>query len=81
MKYSNVVINLVGRDFETRNYTFNDVHVKGAARIARIAKEMGVEKLVHVSHLNAAPSLKKIYVNEGSKYLRSKVCTFDTLHS
>jgi NADH dehydrogenase (ubiquinone) 1 alpha subcomplex subunit 9 len=72
MKYSNVVINLVGREWETRNYSFNKVHVDGAARIARIAKEMGVEKFVHMSHLNAAPSLNSIFVDGGSQYLISK---------
>lgn len=38
-----------------RNFDFASVHVTGAARIARIAKESGVERLVHVSHLNATP--------------------------
>lgn len=35
VKHSNVVINLVGREFETKNFKFNDVHVEGARRIAR----------------------------------------------
>jgi len=35
VKHSNVVINLVGRDFETKNFKFKDVHVNGAERIAR----------------------------------------------
>lgn len=35
VKHSNVVINLVGRDFETKNFRFKDVNVNGAARIAR----------------------------------------------
>lgn len=35
VKYSNVVINLVGREYETKNFCFNDVHVDGARRLAR----------------------------------------------
>lgn len=53
MKHSNVVINLVGRDWETKNFSFDAVHVQGAARIAKMARECGVEKLIHVSSLNA----------------------------
>lgn len=55
MKYSNVVINLVGRDWETKNFKFNEVHHEGAKRIARISREMGVERLIHVSALNVDP--------------------------
>jgi NADH dehydrogenase (ubiquinone) 1 alpha subcomplex subunit 9 len=44
----------------SRNFTFDDVHVKAAGTIARIASEFKVPRLVHVSHLNASldtPSL------------------------
>jgi uncharacterized protein YbjT (DUF2867 family) len=53
LEHSNVVINLVGRDWETRNFSFEDVYVKIPKAIAQLSKEAGVEKLIHVSHLNA----------------------------
>ncbi|CAG5120071.1 unnamed protein product, partial [Candidula unifasciata] len=70
VQYSNVVINLIGSDYETKNFSFHDVHVEGAQRLARIAKEAGVEKFIHVSHLNAKENPQKIW--KGSDYLRSK---------
>lgn len=72
MAYSNVVINLIGRDFETRRFKYQDVHVDGARRIARIAKELGVEKFVHFSSLNAVPNPQSIFIRGGSKFLKSK---------
>lgn len=50
VRYSNVVVNLVGRDWETKNFKFDDVHVKGARAIARAAKKAGVERLIHFPH-------------------------------
>lgn len=72
VKYSNVVINLVGRDWETKNFKFDDVHVEGARRLARIAREAGVEKFIHVSALNASPQPQPIILENGSQFLRSK---------
>ncbi|XP_003463318.1 NADH dehydrogenase [ubiquinone] 1 alpha subcomplex subunit 9, mitochondrial [Cavia porcellus] len=65
VQYSNVVINLVGRDWETRNFDFEDVFVKIPQAIAQASMEAGVEKLIHVSHLNAD-------IKSTSRYLRSK---------
>lgn len=72
MKYSNVVINLVGRDWETKNFPFQEVHVEGARRLARIARESGVEKFIHVSALNANPNPEPLIYADGSDFLRSK---------
>uniref|UniRef100_A0A8C3X3W1 NADH dehydrogenase [ubiquinone] 1 alpha subcomplex subunit 9, mitochondrial n=1 Tax=Catagonus wagneri TaxID=51154 RepID=A0A8C3X3W1_9CETA len=65
VEHSNVVINLVGREWETRNFDFEDVFVKIPHTIAQVSKEAGVEKFIHVSHLNAD-------IKSSSKYLRSK---------
>lgn len=72
VRYSNVVINLVGRDWETKNFKFNDVHVEGARRIARIAKEAGVKRFIHVSALNASEKPKPHLLKKGSGFLQSK---------
>lgn len=62
MSHSNVAINLVGRNFPTRNYSMEDVHVVGAEKIAEAAKQCGVNQLIHVSALNAhAGSESKFY--------------------
>lgn len=71
VKYSNVVINLVGRDWETKNYSFDDVHVEGARRLAKIAREAGVEKFIHVSALNASPEPESFFFKD-SQLLKSK---------
>uniref|UniRef100_A0A4W3IGC7 NADH dehydrogenase [ubiquinone] 1 alpha subcomplex subunit 9, mitochondrial n=1 Tax=Callorhinchus milii TaxID=7868 RepID=A0A4W3IGC7_CALMI len=62
---SNVVINLVGREWETWNYKFEDVNINIPRQIALAAREAGVEKFIHISHLNA--NIKSI-----SKLLRTK---------
>ena len=54
MKYSDIVINCIGREYETRNFKFKDVNVTGPATLARIAKEMGVKRFIHISSINAS---------------------------
>ncbi|XP_040201068.1 NADH dehydrogenase [ubiquinone] 1 alpha subcomplex subunit 9, mitochondrial [Rana temporaria] len=65
LQCSDVVINLVGREWETRNYSYEDVFVTIPKNIALLAKEAGVEKFIHVSHLNAD-------IKSPSRYLRNK---------
>lgn len=72
MKYSTAVVNLVGRDWETKNFKFDDVNIDGAARIARIAKEMDVLKLIHVSSMNATEEPEGHILKNGSKILATK---------
>eukprot|EP01113_Clastostelium_recurvatum_P001270 TRINITY_DN1051_c0_g1_i2.p1 TRINITY_DN1051_c0_g1~~TRINITY_DN1051_c0_g1_i2.p1 ORF type:complete len:381 (+),score=88.99 TRINITY_DN1051_c0_g1_i2:26-1144(+) len=50
--HSNVVINLLGRQWETRNFTFDDVHVKAARDIANAS--LSAERFIHVSALGAS---------------------------
>ncbi|KAF4576998.1 Mitochondrial Complex I NDUFA9 Subunit [Pleurotus pulmonarius] len=54
LRHSDLVYNLTGRNFDTKNFDMASVHVAGAERIAKIAAESGVSRLVHVSHLNAS---------------------------
>ncbi|NXN22897.1 NDUA9 dehydrogenase, partial [Nycticryphes semicollaris] len=65
VEHSNVVINLVGKEWETKNFNFEDEFVNIPKSIAQITREAGVEKFIHISHLNAN-------MKSPSKYLRSK---------
>ncbi|KAF7653363.1 hypothetical protein LDENG_00083820 [Lucifuga dentata] len=65
LEHSNVVINLVGREWETRNYRFEDVFVSIPQQLAKAAREAGITKFIHMSHLNAD-------IRSLSKYLRNK---------
>jgi uncharacterized protein YbjT (DUF2867 family) len=62
---SDIVVNLIGRDYETRNFSFEAVHVDAAQTVARACREAGVTRLVHVSAAGAA-------TDSPSRYLKSK---------
>lgn len=72
VRYSNVVINMIGRDYHTANYTLNDVNAEGARRIARICREMNVKRLIHFSAMNASEHPPEYFIPGGSEFLRSK---------
>ncbi|CAO3600548.1 unnamed protein product [Absidia cylindrospora] len=65
VRHSDIVINLIGRDYETKNFTFDDVHVEGTRAIAEAAMEAGVARFVQVSALNASE-------DSPSKFLQTK---------
>jgi len=74
VKHSNVIINLVGKHYDTRNFTMYDVHVEGAKRIAEVAKELRVERFIHVSALGANTSSPSEWLKtkaEGEAAVRS----------
>ncbi|XP_028414034.1 NADH dehydrogenase [ubiquinone] 1 alpha subcomplex subunit 9, mitochondrial-like [Dendronephthya gigantea] len=75
MKHSNVVINLIGKNFPTRNFSFDECHVEGARTIARAAKQAGVQRLIHVSALNASEDSLSHFLQSkarGEKALREE---------
>ncbi|KAE9420203.1 hypothetical protein Angca_005643, partial [Angiostrongylus cantonensis] len=72
VRYSNIVINLIGTRVPTKNYDYYEVHQHGARRIARICREMGVERFVHVSALGATVNPGKGHYVKESNFLRSK---------
>jgi uncharacterized protein YbjT (DUF2867 family) len=56
-------VNAVSLYVERGNHeTFHAVHVEAAARIARLAREAGVERLVHVSGIGADPASSSDYI-------------------
>lgn len=65
IKHSNVVINLTGRLWDTRNFKMEDIHIEGARKIATICREAEVERFIHVSVANAD-------ANSPSRWMRSK---------
>lgn len=63
---SNVVINLIGREFETRNYTFDDVHIGLTEAISRLSKQHGgILRYIQGSCLGTS-------ITSPSKFYRSK---------
>jgi NADH dehydrogenase (ubiquinone) 1 alpha subcomplex subunit 9 len=80
IKNSDVVINMIGKHYETKhivptrredgelsrvNYDFDETHVEIPRTLARLCKEAGVENFIHVSALSAD-------ANSESKWSRTK---------
>ncbi|KAK0610449.1 putative N6-adenine methyltransferase-domain-containing protein [Bombardia bombarda] len=55
VRHSDVVYNLVGRNYPTKNFSLEDVHVEGAERIADAVAKYDVDRFIHVSSYNADP--------------------------
>ena len=62
---SNVVINLLGKQYETSRWSFSDIHSTFPGVLAEVCATMGVERFVHVSALGGG-------VDSPSAFSRSK---------
>ncbi|KXX78259.1 NADH-ubiquinone oxidoreductase 40 kDa subunit, mitochondrial [Madurella mycetomatis] len=56
VRHSDVVYNLVGRNYPTKNFSLADVHIEGTQRIAEAVAKYDVDRFIHVSSYNANPS-------------------------
>ncbi|XP_057473874.1 NADH dehydrogenase [ubiquinone] 1 alpha subcomplex subunit 9, mitochondrial-like [Actinidia eriantha] len=73
MAKANVVINLIGREYETRNYSFEEVNHFMAEQLAVIAKEHGgIMRFIQVSCLGASQS-------SPSRMLRAKAAAEEAI--
>ncbi|KAK6442859.1 Protein-lysine N-methyltransferase efm5 [Oleoguttula sp. CCFEE 5521] len=55
VRHSDIVFNLIGRDYPTKNFDLEDVHVEGTHRIANAVAKYDVDRFIHVSSHSAHP--------------------------
>lgn len=55
VRHSDIVYNLIGRDYSTKNFDLEDVHVEGTRRITDAVAKYDVDRYVHVSSHSALP--------------------------
>ncbi|KAG9229856.1 putative NADH-ubiquinone oxidoreductase 39 kDa subunit [Amylocarpus encephaloides] len=65
VRHSDVVYNLIGRNYPTKNFDLEDVHVEGVERIAEAVAKYDVDRFIHLSSFNADP-------NSPSEFFRTK---------
>ncbi|KAF1843919.1 NADH-ubiquinone oxidoreductase-like protein 40 kDa subunit [Cucurbitaria berberidis CBS 394.84] len=53
VRHSDIVYNLIGRDYPTKNFNLEDVHVEGTERIAEAVAKYDIDRFVQVSSHNA----------------------------
>jgi NADH dehydrogenase (ubiquinone) 1 alpha subcomplex subunit 9 len=65
VRHSDIVYNLVGRDYPTKNFDLKDVHVEGTERIADAVAKYDIDRFVHVSSHSAQ-------IDSSSEFYRTK---------
>lgn len=66
VRHSDLVFNLVGRKYPTKNFSLADVHVEGTERIVEAVAKYDCDRYIHVSSYNAS-------LNSPSEFFRTKV--------
>jgi len=59
---SDAVVNAVGLYVEKGDATFKSIHIDGARRVAALAQESGVERLVHLSGIGSDATSRSPYI-------------------
>lgn len=59
---ADAVVNVVSLYVERRGLSFDDIHVQGAGRLARLARDAGIERLIHISGIGADSRSASAYV-------------------
>src|SRR5215210_4699489 len=60
---SYAVVNCISLYVERGQNTFDAVHVEAAARLSRLAREAGVERVAHISGIGADPDSPSPYIS------------------
>lgn len=66
VRHSDIVINLVGKNYPTKNFSLFDVNVESVERIAEACSKYDVDRFIHLSSYNAD-------ANSPSEFFRAKV--------
>ncbi|KAF8250266.1 NAD(P)-binding protein [Wilcoxina mikolae CBS 423.85] len=73
VRHSDIVFNLVGRDYPTKNFTYADVHIEGTQRIVEAVAKYDVDRFIHVSSYNADPkSPSEFFATKGQSEIEAR---------
>ncbi|MEX6633286.1 complex I NDUFA9 subunit family protein [Hyphococcus lacteus] len=76
LRGADAVVNLVGLLFQSGKQAFDSVQSTGAANIASLAAEAGIQNFIHLSAIGADPESDSLYAQskgEGERAVRSSI--------
>ena len=68
VRHSDIVFNLIGRTYPTKNFSLSEVHIEGTERVAEAVAKYDVDRFIQVSSYNADPDSE-------SEFFKTKVWT------